>query len=190
MMEIIVQVLPNIIFKATEINNIKSTFLKNFSKILTRIHHKQIQIQMYKSQQKRHLQVSKKEVNKESEAEIQVDDDEFLEVTHNDLYNLEIIDYHQTAFVVWNIVEENSIPQQLQISQESEGVYKQLEKIFETNLVFWLQNQILRKIKIQQEEIIQFANDTLKEYNLTIYDFYCEFINYYNLKQIEKQRNL
>ncbi|CAD8153738.1 unnamed protein product [Paramecium pentaurelia] len=187
MKEIIVQVLPNTILKATEIINIKQTFLENFSKILIKFFISKYRIQMYKSQPKRHLQESINEVNKKSEAEIQVDYDDFQEVTHNDLYNLEIIDYHQIAFEVWNILEENLIPQQLQISQESEG-HKQLQIFFETNLL--LPNQILNNIKIQQEEIIQFVNDALKEYNLTIYDFYCEFINYYHLKQIEKQRNL
>ncbi|CAD8192467.1 unnamed protein product [Paramecium pentaurelia] len=142
---------------------------------------------MYKSQQKRHLQESINKVNKESEAEIQVDYDEFLEVTHKDLQNLEIIDYYQIAFEVWNILEENLIPQQSQISQESVGVHKQLENIFETNLQ--LPNKIFKKITIQQEEIILFANDALKEYDLTIYEFYCEFINYYQMKQIEKQKN-
>ncbi|CAD8202024.1 unnamed protein product [Paramecium pentaurelia] len=163
MMEIIVQVLPNMILKATEIINIKQTFLKYFSKML-------------------------KEFFIKSEAEIQVDYDESLEVTHKDLQNLETIDYDQIAFEAWNNLEENSITQQLQNSQELEGVHKQLQTIFETKLL--LPNQILKKGVIQQEVIIQVVYDALKEYNLAIYDFYCEFINHHHLKQIEKQRNL
>ncbi|CAD8104437.1 unnamed protein product [Paramecium primaurelia] len=188
MMEIIVQVLPNMILKATEIINIKQNFLKNFSKMLKEFYISKYRIQMYKSQQKKHLLGLINEVKKESQAEIQVDYDDFLDVTPNDIYDLEVIDYHQIAFEVWNNLEENSIPQQLQISQEFEGIYIQVQKIFETD--FLLQNQILKKGKMQQEGIIQVVCDSLKEYNLTIYDFYCEFINYYHLKQIEKQRNL
>ncbi|CAD8184322.1 unnamed protein product [Paramecium pentaurelia] len=180
----------------TEIINIKQTFLKNFQKMLNEFFISKYRIQMYKSQQKRYLLGLKNELNKESEAENQADNDEFLEVileqflnhTLNDLSNLGIIDYHEIALGVWNYQEENSIPQQLQISQDSEGVHQQLENIFETNLL--LPNQILKKIKIQQEKILQFGNDALKEHNLTISDFYCEFLNYYYLKQIEKPRNL
>ncbi|CAD8105018.1 unnamed protein product [Paramecium primaurelia] len=184
MMEIIVQVLPNMILKATEIINIKQTFLKNFSNMLEEFYISKYRIQMFKSQQKRHFYESINEVNKVSETQIQVDYDEFLEVTHNDLQNLEMIDYHLIASEVWNILEESLIPQQLQISQESVEVHNQLQRKLENNLL------LLKNIKIQQEEIIQFAYDALKEYNLTIYDCYCEFINYYHLKQIEKRRNL
>ncbi|CAD8103723.1 unnamed protein product [Paramecium primaurelia] len=101
MKEIIVQVLPNTILKPTEIINIKQTFLENFSKMLIEFFISKYRIQMYKSQQKRHLQESINEVNEKSEAEIQVDYDDLQEVTHNDLYNLEIIDYLQIAFEVW-----------------------------------------------------------------------------------------
>ncbi|CAD8205761.1 unnamed protein product [Paramecium pentaurelia] len=80
MMEIIVQVLPNMILKATEIINIKQTFLKNFPKTLKEFIISKYKIQMYKSQQKMHLLGLINEVNEESEAEIQVDYDEFLEV--------------------------------------------------------------------------------------------------------------
>ncbi|CAD8214995.1 unnamed protein product [Paramecium pentaurelia] len=124
MMEIIVQVLPNIILKATEIINIKQTFLKNFQKIFKEFLISKYRIQMYKSQQKRHFEQSINEINKESETEIQVDQDEFLEVTQNDLY----------------ILEENSIPQSMQNSQESEGMQTYLQTIFETKLL--LPNQI------------------------------------------------
>ncbi|CAD8056597.1 unnamed protein product [Paramecium primaurelia] len=178
MMEIIVQVLPNMILKATEIINIKQIFLKKFSKMLKEFFISKQRIQMYKSQQKRHLQESINEVNKESEAEIQVDYDEFLKVTHNDLQNLETIDHHQIVIGVWNILEENSIPQQLQISQEPVEVHKQLENIFEINLL--LPNQILKKKQ---------SNLPMMHQKNTILRF-MTFINYYNLKQIEKQRNL
>ncbi|CAD8208448.1 unnamed protein product [Paramecium pentaurelia] len=154
----------------TEIINIKQTFLKNFQKMLNEFFISKYKIQMYKSQQKRYLLGLKNELNKESEAENQADNDEFLEVTLNDLSNLGIIDYHEIALGVWNYQEENSIPQQLQISQDCEGVHQQLENIFETNLL--LPNQILKKIKIQQEKILQIGNDALKEHNLTISDFY------------------
>ncbi|CAD8173679.1 unnamed protein product [Paramecium pentaurelia] len=53
MMEVVVQVLPQMIFKATEVNNLKQNFIKNFSHALKEFYKSQYLIKMYHQKQKK-----------------------------------------------------------------------------------------------------------------------------------------
>ncbi|CAD8104198.1 unnamed protein product [Paramecium sonneborni] len=101
---------------------------------------------------------------------------------------LEKIDYQEITIKIWDIMEENSIPIQLQISQQLGGFDRILFKILEPHHL--LQNNKFNYVDIKNESIISLICDALIEFNLTNFDFYSEFINYYYLKQIEKQKNL
>ncbi|CAD8204796.1 unnamed protein product [Paramecium pentaurelia] len=185
MMEILVQVLPEMMVKATQIVNLKQNFFKNFSKMIKEYFTSQFMIHMYKWQQNKQL---KNKIEIELQLDTFVNQDENSEVTQIDIQNLEKIDYHQVSLEVWNKMENNQIPLQLQISYDFGELDLNLLKIIEPNLL--LPNTLFNKVKIQKERIIQVVSDALKEYNLTSYDFYSEFIKYYHLKQIEKQQNL
>ncbi|CAD8209585.1 unnamed protein product [Paramecium octaurelia] len=173
MMEIVVQVLPEMATKATEINNVKQNFFKNFPNMLKVFFKSKFLIQMYKL----NIEIEKEYYNKTSE------------VTLVDLENLEIINYQEIARAVWNILEKNLSTIQFQITKDINDLNKNLKKINLLN-IHVLQNTAVEKIALEQEAIIQLVSDALQEYNLTSYDFYEEFINQYHLKQIEKLQNL
>ncbi|CAD8195872.1 unnamed protein product [Paramecium pentaurelia] len=139
-------------------------------------------IQMYKSQQKTYLmglinEIKKEDVNnKKNNKMVKKNLNNFKNYTPDDLQDLEIIDYYQIAFQVWN----NLIHIQFQITQELDGLYKKFQRIFETNAILPNQN----KFKIQKERIVVF--DALKVDNLKNYDFYCENSKTQKLRDIDR----
>ncbi|CAD8089152.1 unnamed protein product [Paramecium sonneborni] len=188
MVEIIVQVLPQMMVKATEITKMKENFINNFTKMLHNFLKSKYLISLYKCQQKLHQIKLTNEIEKEFQQDCIGNQGEKLQVTQNDLENLEKIDYQQITLKFWNKMEENSIPFQLQISQQLSGLDKILLRILDPNHL--LKDNTFNKVEIQNDNIISLVCDVLKEYNLTSFDFYNEFINYYYLKQIGKQKNL
>ncbi|CAK92961.1 unnamed protein product, partial (macronuclear) [Paramecium tetraurelia] len=172
MMEIIVQVLPKMMVKASEIINLRLNFLKNFPNMLHEFYKSNYLIRLYNWQQKQHL------AQYETESE----------VTSTDVENLEKINYFEIALGVWNKMEENSIAIQFFSHQELNDLNKILFNLFEHN--FELFNNAFAKIYIQKDRIIEVVSKALYELNLSNYDFYNEFINQYHYQQIEKQRNM
>ncbi|CAD8190165.1 unnamed protein product [Paramecium pentaurelia] len=197
MMEIIVQVLPEMMVKAAEIVNLKQNFIKNFSKMFKDFFKSKSMIHLYNQQKKNYLIKVSNEVEKETCQENFFDQNKKWEVlqvqdcfdsTSTGLQIWEKIDNLQIALEVWNRMEENSIPSQLQISSEFNELSQKLLQIFKLNRGLPINE--LNKVEIKKENLIQLVFDALKEQNLTNYDFYDEFINMYHLKQIEKQRSL
>ncbi|CAD8204075.1 unnamed protein product [Paramecium pentaurelia] len=168
MMEIIVSVLPLMMVKKTEIINLKQNFIKNFSKMYRELLKSEYLIKMYANH------------NQNQEA------------SRLEMQFIEKYDYIQTAIEIWNKMEENQIPNQFQISQEINELNIKLIKIFQHNYknILGIKDEIIQKVQINFERLIELICDALKEQNLTSYDFYDEFIKQYHLKQIEKQRNL
>ncbi|CAD8103768.1 unnamed protein product [Paramecium sonneborni] len=177
MMEIMVWVLPSMMIKSFDIIKMKQNFINNFSKIFKVFEKSEYLIKMYQQQQKKHLIKLNNEIY-----------DDKLDITQQDIQNLEKRHYYQITLKIWDKMDENLIPIQLQLSQQFSELNIQLLKILEPKLL--LQNHMLNKVEIQNESIISLVCDALKEYNLTSFDFYDEFISYYYLKQIEKQKNL
>ncbi|CAD8198450.1 unnamed protein product [Paramecium pentaurelia] len=181
MMEIVVQVLPDLIVKATEINNLKQNFINNFSKKLKALYKSKYLIEMYQQQQQQEKLVSQN--NREENSQ---------KVTSIDIENLEKLNFQDVANKFWDKIEENSTSIQTQISQENPELQTQLQKILEQ--ICQQYDHLLDKVAIQNkkksEAVIEVVIDALKELNLTSYDFYDEFINQHHQKQIEKQRKL
>ncbi|CAK73532.1 unnamed protein product, partial (macronuclear) [Paramecium tetraurelia] len=182
MMEIVVQVLPDMVTKATEINNVKQNFLKNFPNMLKVFQDSQFFIQMYKMHQKQLINKYNFEIGKENYNTNQED-------TFTDLENLEIINYQEITQKIWNLLEENLVTIQFHTTKEVDDLKTKLAKI-NIPSIFVLSNNIFEKIADQEETIISVVCDALQQYNLTSYDFYEEFINQYHLTQIEKLKNL
>ncbi|CAD8072777.1 unnamed protein product [Paramecium sonneborni] len=191
MMEIIVQVLPLMIVKATEIINLRQTFINNCSLMLKELLNSKSLIKIYQQQQNKLLKQSdilqKTQFNNQIN-QLNLKDIEML---------LDQIDYKQEATFIWDKIEQNQIPKDFQISSNINDIYIKLLKAFETddynNKVIQPESFLYKAIKsleIQNEELFQILCYALKKQNLTGYDFYNEFITEYYFKQIEKQRNL
>ncbi|CAK81645.1 unnamed protein product, partial (macronuclear) [Paramecium tetraurelia] len=174
MMEIIVQVLPEMMMKATEIIKLKLTFLENFPNMIKEFYQSSYQIKMYQQQKKKYI------VHENNEKE--------SEVTVTDVENLNKINYYEIAVQVWNKMEENSVNIQFFSFQERNDLKSKLFRILDHNLEQL--NNAFEKIIIQKERIIEVVCNALYELNLTSFDFYDEFINQYHYQQIDKQRNL
>ncbi|CAD8129615.1 unnamed protein product [Paramecium sonneborni] len=166
MMEIIVQVLSSMLIKASEKIRMKQNFINNFQKMFKAFLKRKYLIQMYQQLQNKKIQ------------------NDILEVTQTDIQNLEESDYNQKVTLkVWNRMEENSIPYQLQISQEFKGLNNIILKIIDSELLF--QNNTFNKVKIENDSLRSLVWEALTEQNLTSFDFYSQFIDQYYLKQIK-----
>ncbi|CAD8213223.1 unnamed protein product [Paramecium pentaurelia] len=83
----------------------------------------------------------------------------FKNYTPEEVQDLEIIDYYQIAFEGWN----NLILLQLQITQELDGLYKQLQTIFETNSILPNQKKIQFKRKQQSMLFLMHQKYTIQQ---------------------------
>ncbi|CAD8083708.1 unnamed protein product [Paramecium primaurelia] len=206
MMEIIVSVLPQMIVKATEIFNLRQTFIINCSKMLKEVFKSKYLIKIYQQQQKNFIQQQNNNFNIEQiESDIEhIESKKKQDIeTQKKFALIEVeqilyqIDYKKDATEIWNKIEQNQILKEFQISSDLNDLNRKLTKIFEANNLDknGLQTEgfletAIKKLEIENERIIELFCYSLKEQNLTSYDFYYEFINEYHFKQIEKQRNL
>ncbi|CAK70857.1 unnamed protein product (macronuclear) [Paramecium tetraurelia] len=189
MMEIIVQVLPKMMEKASEIINLRLNFLKNFPIMLYEFYkskRKSIEHRIIMKQNKLMKQdnriIMKKNNRIIMKKEKQDNNEKEQQVTQTDVENLDKINYFEIAVEVWNKMEESSIAIHFQELNLNKNLF------FEHSLKHF--NNSFQKISILKDRMIEVVRNALSELNLTSFDFYDEFINQYHHQQIEKQRNL
>ncbi|CAK79896.1 unnamed protein product (macronuclear) [Paramecium tetraurelia] len=191
MMEIIVQVLPQMLAKVTEILKLKQNFIKNLSKKIQELLMSLYLIKLYQNQNLKSSNLLKNAQDEQTPDTLKFENHQQDQYNKQDIEVLTSIDYIQLSIEIWNILEQNQFFSQFQLSEINE-LNQKLNYIFDFNNIknILFQFEVIKKVPISNERIAKLICDSLREQNLTSYDFYEEFISQYHFRQIEKQRNL
>ncbi|CAD8093637.1 unnamed protein product [Paramecium primaurelia] len=138
-------------------------------------------IQMYNSQQQKNLMGLINEIKKEVSYNKK---NKKKNYTPEEVLDLEIIDYYQIAFEVWN----NLILLQKQIIQELDGLYKKLQTIFETDAI--LPNQKTFQFKRKEQSMLFLMHQNYSIQQIMTFIASLSIITFEITRIHENQKNL